>query len=70
VEYKILFSDDALRDFEQVLEVIRAHKPLAAEGFGDALLHHIDLLSAFPYHADRKLVEVLHLWHGSRRSPR
>jgi plasmid stabilization system protein ParE len=68
--------------------------PETSEGFGSALLNHIDLLSSFPHlgspvihrpgvrkllHSpvrvyyrirnDRKLIEVLHLWHAARRNP-
>jgi toxin ParE1/3/4 len=95
VEYKILLSDDALRDLDETLEFIREDKSAAAERFGNALLNHVDLLASFPYigapvarrpgvrkllhtpiriyyrlDEDRKIVEVLHFWHGSRRSLR
>jgi plasmid stabilization system protein ParE len=95
VEYKVYFSDDALRDFDETLEFIRQDKSAAAEKFGNALLNHAYLLAAFPligapvagrpglrnllhtpiriYYRideDKKLVEIIHLWHGSRRPPR
>ena len=49
MEYKVPFSDDALRDIEETLEFIRADKPLVSEEFAIALLNHVDLSAAFPY---------------------
>ena len=46
--YKILFTEDSLRDLESILNSIRADKPEAAERFGIALLNHVDLLENFP----------------------
>ena len=46
--YKILFTEDSLRDLEGILNSIRADKPEASERFGTALLNHVDLLENFP----------------------
>ena len=95
MEYKVYFSDDSLRDFDETLEFIRQDKSAAAERFGNTLLNHVDLLASFPHigapvsgrpglrnllhtpiriyyriHEDKKLVGIIHLWHGSRRPPR
>ena len=48
MDHKILFTEDALADFELILDYIRADNPLAAERFGVALLNHIELLRSFP----------------------
>jgi plasmid stabilization system protein ParE len=94
VEYKVFFSDDALRDLDEILEFIRKDKRAAAEHFGNALLNHVDLLASFPHMGapvarlpgvrqflhtpiriyypideDRRTVDIVHLWHGSRRLP-
>ncbi len=47
--YKILYSEDALADLESILDYIRTDNPTAAEGFGMAVLNHVDLLKSFPY---------------------
>lgn len=95
MEYKVYFSDDALRDFDESLEFIRQDKRAAAEKFANALLNHVYLLASFPHMGapvagrpgvrnllhtpiriyyrideDKKSVEIIHLWHGSRRPPR
>jgi toxin ParE1/3/4 len=48
VAYKILFTEDALGDLENILEYIRADHEGAAETFGMALLKHVELLQNFP----------------------
>ena len=95
MEYKILFTEDALRDLEDILDYIRADNEAAAESFGSALLDHVELLQDFPhigtavpqrrnvrkilhspvqiyYRIDepKKLIEILHFWHGARTDPR
>ena len=93
MSYKVIYTEDALSDLDNILEYIRADNPAAAERFGIALLNHIDLLGRFPYIGSvvagrpgvRQLVhtpiliyyhvqdqpnqiEILHFWHGSRKS--
>ena len=48
MDYKILFTEDALADLEIILDYIRSNNPEAAERFGTALLNHIELLQSFP----------------------
>ena len=47
--YKILYTEDALADLENILDYIRADNPAAAARFGHALLNHVDLLARFPH---------------------
>lgn len=46
--YKILFTEDALDDLEDLLDYIRADNEAAAEMLGTALLKHVELLQDFP----------------------
>jgi plasmid stabilization system protein ParE len=48
VEYKILFTEDALAELEALLSYIRADNATAAERLGRALLSHVELLQDFP----------------------
>ncbi len=47
--YKVLFSEDALADLEDILDYIRRDSETAAENFGAAILDHIELLREFPH---------------------
>jgi plasmid stabilization system protein ParE len=49
VDFKVRISETALTDFEQILAYSWEHFPDTAEGFGNALLNHADLLAKFPY---------------------
>lgn len=46
--HKIVFTEDALTDLEDILDYIRIDNEAAAESFGVALLDHIELLQDFP----------------------
>ena len=48
MEYKILFTEDALADLEVLLSYIRSGNDAAAERLGRALLSHVELLHDFP----------------------
>jgi toxin ParE1/3/4 len=48
VAYKVLFTEDALDDLENILDYIRTDNESAAESFGAALLRHVELLQTFP----------------------
>ncbi len=48
MEYKILFTEDALVDLEVLLSYIRAGNDAAAERLGRALLNYVELLQDFP----------------------
>ena len=92
--YKIFFTEDALKDLEEILDYIRLDNRAAADSFGSGLLDHLELLKDFPYigssvverpgvrkvlhspiriyyriNERRKLVEILHFWHGSKMDP-
>jgi plasmid stabilization system protein ParE len=94
LDFEIRFSEPALTDPESVLEYCWTNFSSTAERFGNSLLNHIEILSAFPrmgvhvrdrpgirkifhspytiyYRIDDRLqvVEILHIWHGSRRKP-
>ena len=45
---KILFTEDALADLENILDYIHADNEDAAEAFGMALIKHVELLQNFP----------------------
>ncbi|MGA2905875.1 MAG: type II toxin-antitoxin system RelE/ParE family toxin [Candidatus Korobacteraceae bacterium] len=47
--YKILFTEDALADLEDILDYIRVDSETAAENFGAAILDHVELLREFPH---------------------
>jgi plasmid stabilization system protein ParE len=49
VAYKILFTQDALADLEDILDYIRRDSEPAAENFGVAILDHVELLREFPH---------------------
>jgi plasmid stabilization system protein ParE len=55
VEYKILFTEDALIDLEVILDYIRDDNPTVAARFGATLLDSLQIL--------------LHFWHAARESP-
>ncbi len=92
--YKIFFTEDALRDLEDILDYIRLDNEAAADFFGSALLDYLEILKDFPHigssvferpgvrkilhspiriyyriNERRKLVEILHFWHGSKMGP-
>jgi plasmid stabilization system protein ParE len=48
VDYKILFTEDALNDLEVVLDFISVDHPSAADQFGTSLLNHVELLRSLP----------------------
>jgi plasmid stabilization system protein ParE len=48
VAHKIFFTEDSLKDLENILDYIRADNEAAAEAFGTALLNHVELLQDFP----------------------
>ena len=94
MDFKVLFSDEALRDLSEIIDYVARDNPEAASRLGRSLIDHSNVLQAFPYvgafvpkrpgvrklfhtpykiyyriHADRKVVEILHFWHGARKTP-
>jgi plasmid stabilization system protein ParE len=49
VDFKILFSDQALNDLSQIVEYVLEANPDAAERLGRSLLEHVKILQVFPY---------------------
>jgi plasmid stabilization system protein ParE len=49
VDFQIRITLAALTDFEEILAYSWANFPSTAEGFGNAILNHVDLLKNFPY---------------------
>jgi plasmid stabilization system protein ParE len=95
VDFQVLYTDPALANLEEVMFWSWTNHPETTEGFGSALLNHVDLLKEFPflgapvrgnprirkplhsplyvyYRVDeqRKVIEIVHFWHRSRRAPR
>ena len=48
--YKIFFSEDALRDLEDILDYIRVDNEAAADSFGSALLDYLEILKGLSSH--------------------
>jgi toxin ParE1/3/4 len=48
MEFKIIWSDDALADLAGICEWIAQDNPNAAETFGAAVLQRVSMLSMFP----------------------
>ena len=95
MDFRLLYSQRALNDLEEIVGYIAEDDASAAELFGDSLLDHLELLERFPrigaptrkkaevrklmhspivvyyqIHEARHLVEILHLRHGARKSPK
>ena len=95
MDFKILFSDQALSDLNAIIEHIADDNPDAAARLGKSLIDHVRILQSFPYigaviprrrkfrklyhspyniyyqiHESRRVVEILHFWHGRRRAPK
>ena len=95
MDFKVLFSDQALSDLGQIIDYVARDSPEAASRLGRSLIDHVKILQTFPnvgalvprrpgvrtllhtpykiyysIHADRKVVEILHFWHGARKPPR
>ena len=95
MDFKILFSDQALSDLGEIIDYVARDTPEAASRVGQSLIDHVRTLQAFPHvgvvvrkrpgvrklfhtpykiyyrvHAGRKVVEIVHFWHGARKEPR
>jgi plasmid stabilization system protein ParE len=95
VDYRILFTQEALKDLSEIIGYIAEDDEEAAARFGSSLLDHVELLTRYPrmgaeirkrphvrkllhspvlvyyqIRENRKLIEVLHFRHASRKSPR
>ncbi len=92
MDFKILFSDEALNDLDEIVESIAGDNPDAASRVAQSIIDHVKVLQYFPrvgtiiprrratrrlvhtpyivyyrIHENRRVVEILHFWHGSRR---
>jgi len=95
VDFRLLFTQKALKDLAEIIGYIAEDDPQAAERFGNSLLDHVQLLTRFPrmgaairkrararklshspilvYYRirdDKRLIEILHLRHASRKPPK
>ena len=95
MDFKVLFSDEALNDISEIVESIAGDNPDAASRMARSIIDHIKVLQYFPrvgtivsrrrkarrlvhapyilyyqIHEIRRVVEILHIWHGSRRRPK
>jgi plasmid stabilization system protein ParE len=95
VDFRLLFTQKALKDLAEIIGYIAQDDPQAAERFGNSLLDHVQLLTRFPrmgaairkrarvrklshspilvyyrIHEDKRLIEILHLRHASRKPPK
>ena len=48
MDFKILYTQRALGDLEEIFDWSWARHPATTERFGNSLLSHIDLLKSFP----------------------
>jgi plasmid stabilization system protein ParE len=58
VDYRLLFTQRALDDLSEIVGHIAQDDGEAASRFGEAI------------HEEKRLVEVLHFRHGSRKPPK
>ena len=95
MDFRLLFTQKALKDLAEIIGYIAQDDPQAAERFGNSLLDHVQLLTRFPrmgaairkrarvrklshspilvYYRirdDKRLIEILHLRHASRKPPK
>ena len=95
MDFRLLFTQKALKDLAEIIGYIAEDDPQAAERFGNSLLDHVQLLTRFPrmgaairkrarvrklshspilvYYRirdDKRLIEILHLRHASRKPPK
>jgi toxin ParE1/3/4 len=66
VDFRLLYSQRALNDLEEIVSYIAEDDASAAELFGDSLLDHLELLERFPRIGTptRKKAEVRKLMHS------
>jgi plasmid stabilization system protein ParE len=66
VDFRLLYSQRALSDLEEIVGYIAEDDASAAELFGDSLLDHLELLEKFPRIGTptRKKAEVRKLMHS------
>jgi plasmid stabilization system protein ParE len=66
VDFRLLYSQRALDDLEEIVGHIAEDDAEAAERFGDSLLDHLELLERFPRIGTptRKRAEVRKLMHS------
>ena len=96
MDFKVVWTDPALADLQEIVTHIARDKPTAAGRVGNDVIEHVETLRSFPFIGptyprgstgnrreivcgnyrifyrvleDRKLVEILTLWHGARGTP-
>ena len=95
MDFKVLYTEPALADLQDILAWSWERHPGTTEQFANALLNHVDFLAGFPnmgapveghpgvrcllhsplqvfyrVHVGRRVIEVLHFWHGARHGPK
>ncbi len=48
MDYKLIWAEEALTDFEAIITHVAQTNPRAAEKLGNAMIRHIEVLSTFP----------------------
>jgi toxin ParE1/3/4 len=49
MDYKIIWSDEAIADLHDICSYIARDNPEAAERIGNGILDHVFILASFPY---------------------
>lgn len=49
MEFKILFSDQALTDLEEIMDYVATGDPEAARQLGQSMVNHVGMLRTFPF---------------------
>jgi plasmid stabilization system protein ParE len=49
VDFKIVITEPALVDLEEIIRYSWEHHPASADAFGHSLLDHMEILKNFPY---------------------
>ncbi len=49
MEFKVVWSEQAITDLREICSFIAAHNPHAAERMGKGILGHVRILASFPF---------------------
>jgi len=49
MDFKVIWSDAAIADLQEICSYIAAHDPRAAQRMGQGLLEHVRILGTFPF---------------------
>lgn len=96
MDFKVVWTDPALAELQEIVTYISRDDPSAAERVGNDIIDHVETLRTFPLigptyprgsrvdkreivrgnyrifyrvSEQRKLVEILTIWHGARGEP-